>query len=721
MFGTLAKYIKGVSLALQVRSGAGGVYHAGARAAEGVQRAVQVIPAARLEVVTAAETVLAEGLAQNLEATPLEDLAKLGGRPGPFVAAGYRTVQSIDGKTVWQLQNIRGVGEVIATDMVAARERCKDSIKAGLRVLPDPDRPRASDDRLLVAVVRYDILTRQLPERLKSVQTKLAEAQAGLQALRAETRLWPVLFSLGEQATLAEKTAQAEARIRWLQEESAILERYTGELQPNPGEVRRQYQENSALFVAILENLLPTAQIALPPGEVGPDMRGGLPAEIADAVEALHLEKGPLLATLRRYQQFGAQYVICQKRTILGDDMGLGKTVQVLAAMCHLSAKGARHFFVVAPNSVLINWEREVAKHTGLKPTIIHGADREDEVAQWRREGGVGITTYTTLTRLAQLIGPIDLLAIDEAHLVKNPDAQRTQAVQFMAARAEYLVLMTGTALENRLEEMHTLVTMAQPDALTALQVLLKQFRPRPAEVRTGLAPVYLRRTQADVLKELPDLVLMDEHIPLEPKDKEAYAMAPDNLMNKRMAATLGQGNRDSAKYDRLRELFDGYREDGRKIAVFTSFLRVLEDVSQIAAGCEKIHGGVPTLERQRMIDDFTKKEGFAVLALQIDAGGLGINLQSAQVVILMEPQFKPSTERQAIARVRRMGQTRKVYAHRFIAQGTVDEALVLMVEQKAEIFEAYAQHSAVKQASQMAIDGASGALLEELKKAVGE
>lgn len=721
MFGTLAKYMKGVSLALQVRSGRGGVYQEGQRAEEGVRRTAQAIPAARLEVIAAAEAVLAEGLAQALQATSIEDLAKLGGRPGPFIAAGYRTVASIDGKSAWQLQNIRGVGEVIAADMVAARERCKDSIKAGLRVLPDPDRPRPSDDRLLVAVVRYDILGRQLPERVKTLQEKFTSARATLQALRSETRLWPALFSLSEQAALAAKTVQAEAHVRWLQEECATLERYTGELRPNPWEVRRQYQENSALFVAILESLLPTMQIALPPGEVGADMRGGLPAEIADAVEALQLEKGLLLATLRRYQQFGAQYVICQKRTILGDDMGLGKTVQVLAAMCHLAAKGARHFFVIAPNSVLINWEREVTKHTGLKPIIIHGEDRADEVAQWRREGGVGITTFTTLTRLAQLIGPIDLLAIDEAHSVKNPAAQRTQAVQFIADQAEYFVLMTGTALENRLEEMQQLVTMAQPGAQTALQVLLKQFNPRPAEVRTGLAPVYLRRTQADVLKELPDLVVVDEHIPLEPRDLEAYAAAPQNLMNKRMAATIGQGNRDSAKYDRLRELFDGYREDGRKIAVFTSFLSVLDDVAHIAGGCDKIYGGVDVLERQRMIDDFTKKEGFAVLALQIDAGGLGINLQSAQVVILMEPQFKPSTERQAIARVRRMGQTRKVTAHRFIAQGTVDEALVLLVEKKAQIFEAYAQQSAVKQASLMAIDGASGALLEELKKVVGE
>lgn len=719
MFGAFSRYAKGLTLGLQVRSGVGGVHTEGQRAAEGVQAALRAIPAAKLEVLAAAEAVVAEGLVKALQGVTLAELNEQGVRMGPLVAGGYRTLYDLEGKSSWQLQQVRGVGEVIAGSIIDIRDKYRQALKAEQRVLPDPDSPRPSDDRLLVAVVRYDALIRQLPERLIILQAKLTEAQGELRRLQQETRVWSLVFSLREQASLREKMVLATERVQWLQAESGILRKYALDLQPDARAVRRQYAENSAFFVAILESLLPSAQLVPVPGAAPEDMRGGLPAEIADAVEAFHLDKGLLVATLRRYQQFGAQYVVHQKRTLLGDDMGLGKTVQVLAAMCHLEAQGAQHFFVVCPNSVLINWEREVTKHTGLKPLVIHGDDREDEIAQWRREGGVGITTYATLTRLAALIGPIDLLAIDEAHAVKNPEAQRTQAVQMIADRATYFVLMTGTALENRLSEMQMLITMAQPPLKATVAGLLGQLRPRPAEVRAALAPVYLRRTQADVLKELPDLIQTDECIPLEPQDLAAYQAAPDNLMNKRMAATIGQGNRDSAKYDRLRELLDNYRDEGRKIAIFTTFLQVLEDVSVIADGCAKIHGGVTSEERQRLIDVFTKKEGFGVLALQIDAGGLGINLQSAQVVILMEPQFKPSTERQAVARVRRMGQTRKVYAHRFIAQGTIDEALVLLIKKKEAIFEDYAQHSAVKDASGMAIDGGSVAL-EELRRAIG-
>jgi SNF2 family DNA or RNA helicase len=279
---------------------------------------------------------------------------------------------------------------------------------------------------------------------------------------------------------------------------------------------------------------------------------------------------------------------------------------------------------------------------------------------------------------------------------------------------------MTGTALENRLAEMHTLVAAAQPELQDLLKQLLWQVRPKPNEIRRQLAPVYLRRTQADVLNELPDLVHNDEIIPLEPADRQAYESAPVHLMQRRLAATIGQGGLNSAKYDRLKQLLESYEDEGRKVAIFSTFLQVLSDVSELSGRCPVIHGGVATEERQKMIDAFTAKQGFAVLALQIDAGGLGINLQSAQVVVLMEPQFKPSTEKQAVARVRRMGQTRKVHAHRLIAQGTVDEALVALVEAKTKIFEDYAQHSAVKSASRMAVDGASGALLEQLKAEVG-
>jgi len=714
MFKSISQYFAGVGRAMQVRSGRGGVYADAGLASEQVKRLTQVLPKARAEIIAATEAIIQEAVLAEMKATPIAELKDFGASVGPLQSVGFRTVADLSGRSFGSLLNYRGVGDVTAEAAIRAFGLFQESARAHVRLLPDPDNRRPSDGRLLVALAKYETLVREISTRTEEAQERYVETGERLQALRAKTRVRDHLFSLGSQEQLARATSQLAAEFRWVNAEARNLSDYAERLTIDFAETWKRYAGNAATFIALLESVLP-ARVVAKGALAGPDMRGGLPAEIADAVEATQVDLRLLTANLRRYQQFGTQYIVCQKRVLLGDDMGLGKTIQVLAAMCHLAAQGKKHFFVVAPNSVLINWEREVKKHTKLNPIVVHGFDRDDELEQWQREGGVAITTYTTLGRLVDKITPFDLLAVDEAHSVKNPETQRTQSVVRLSGLTEHVVFMSGTALENRLSELQFLVKTVQPKVDAEVASLLKQVRPAPAEVRMKLAPVYLRRTQADVLTELPDLTETDEIIPLEPADVEAYRASPDNLMHKRLAATIGAGGRQSAKFDRLRELLEGYEEDGRKVAVFSFFRQVLDDVSATVGGCPQIHGSISAEERQLVLDRFAAKDGFGVLALQIEAGGVGINLQCAQVVILMEPQFKPSTERQAIARVRRMGQTRKVNAHRLIAKGTVDEALVLLIERKKQVFEDYAQHSSVKDASGMAIDAGSAAM-EELR-----
>ena len=718
MFSGITEYFAGIGRAMRVRSGQGHAQAERLRAYGELRRVDQAVPAARAEIIAAAEAVVAEGALAEMKATSVDELKDFGATVGPLQSAGFDKVADLAGQTVLSLQRHRGIGEVIATAAVQAYRTFEASVRARVRVLPDPDRRRPADTRLLVAVVKYETLLRELGTRPQEAQIRFNDAEERLTALRAQTRVRDHVFSFTAQQELARRDAGLAAEFRWVAEEARGLADYAQRLSFAPEAVWRRYADNSAGFIALLESILP-ARVVAQGALAAPDLRGGLPAQIADAVEATPVDLSLLTATLRRYQLFGTQYIICQRRVLLGDDMGLGKTMQVLAAMCHLAAHGKKHFFVVAPNSVLVNWEREVRKHTKLSAIIVHGADRDDELGQWQREGGVAITTYTTLVRLVEKIGTVDLLAVDEAHAVKNPTAQRTVAVRRLCGVADHAVFMSGTALENRLSELHVLVTTVQPKADAEVVTLLKQIRPAPAEVRTRLAPVYLRRIQADVLTELPDITETDEVVPLEPDDLQAYRASADNLMHKRLAATIGAGGRQSAKFDRLRDLLEGYRDDGRKVVVFSFFREVLDEVSLLVGGCPQIHGAISAEERQQVIDRFAAQDGFGVIALQIEAGGVGINLQCAQVVILMEPQFKPSTERQAIARVRRMGQTRKVNAHRLIAQGTVDEALVRLVAEKAKLFADYAHQSAVAEVSSSAID-ADSAVMEELRRAVG-
>jgi SNF2 family DNA or RNA helicase len=485
------------------------------------------------------------------------------------------------------------------------------------------------------------------------------------------------------------------------------------------GESLQRFRQNSAAWIAALEHLATQRPTSLPAPAAGraavedaPPIYGGLPAEIAARVETTPLQRGPLSAILRRYQEFGSRYLVLQGRCVLGDDMGLGKTVQVLAAMCHAHAEGAKWFFVVAPNSVVANWEREVRKHTRLHPVVVHGADRDQELARWKRRGGVAITTYGTVGRLASRVERLDFLAVDEAHYAKNPDAQRTQAVANLASRSSRVVLMTGTALENRLAEMSSLITLAQPGMRGSLERLIGfGGRPNPRVIRTELAPVYLRRTQADVLVELPERIEIDEWVEPSEEDLAAYRNTPAVLVYKRMAATIGDGTRTSAKYERLREIVDEHLSQGRKVLVFSFFLQVIADVCDLVGDTAQITGGTSHGERQRIIDEFTTAPDARVLVGQIDAGGIGVNLQAAQVVIIMEPQLKPSTEWHAIARAHRMGQSKTVTVHRLMVRGTIEERIVELLRKKTEIFRTYADDSAMREASSMATD--SGDSLE--------
>ena len=706
MFGALASYLSGVSAAFRTKVGDGPLFATVAAAEPEARQVALILPAAKAGILAARDAIVEAEVGRVAAATPIAALADFGARVAPLASAGFRLVADLRGQGMASLMAREGIGEVTAGAAISAVQAFLEQARAEVRLMPDPDERRAGDTALLLAVVRYEALLRELPSRSEALASRQQALSAAARRLRDGTVPAEHLFSAAKRAARAAEEARLKPEADWVLAEARILNRYARELTFDEASVWKRYAENAAAFVALIEGATSVAPGVARVATGLPDQRGGLPAEIADAVEATSLDLSLLTATLRRYQLFGAQYLVHQRRSLLGDDMGLGKTVQVLAAMCHLAAQGRRRFFVVAPNAVLINWEREVHKHTRLGAVVIHGFDRDDELAQWRRDGGVAITTFATLGKLVDRIGPVDLVAVDEAHSVKNPDAQRSQAVARLAASADHVAFLTGTALENRLEELQHLVLTVQPGLRDALGGLLGQARPKPAEVRLKLAPVYLRRTQKDVLKELPDLLEIDELIPLEPADREAYAKAPMNLMQKRLAATIGVGGQQSAKYDRLRDLLEHYREEGRKVVLFSYFRQVLDDVGVLTGGCERIDGGIAAEQRQAILDRFTAREGFAVIALQIDAGGVGINLQSAQVVILMEPQFKPSTERQAVARVRRMGQTRKVVAHRFVAAKTVDEYLVLLIKRKAQLFEDYAQQSAVKAASAMAVDG---------------
>ncbi|MBM7824758.1 ERCC4-related helicase [Arcanobacterium pluranimalium] len=431
-------------------------------------------------------------------------------------------------------------------------------------------------------------------------------------------------------------------------------------------------------------------------------IRGELPEEIATKVQETQIDTDLLTANLRGYQKFGARFVLSQGKVVLGDEMGLGKTLEALAVLAHLYAQGKRYSIVVCPAAVVTNWLREIAAKTELSGYRIHGANKHSEALLWQKNGGIAVTTFETLAWFEGFLrdakSDVVCTVVDEAHYIKNPDAKRSLRTARLIAQARYAVLLTGTPMENRIDEFRHLIRYIRPDLAIHSSVLPKRFRKQ-------VAPAYLRRNQEDVLNELPELVEIEDWLPMSKGDREIYenAVRDGNFMAMRQAAMLSS---DSTKIERLRQIVDEAKENGHRVIIYSYFLTAMNRLrEEFPQAFGPLTGSVSSVKRQEIVDDFSNADAGAVLLAQIVAGGVGLNIQSASVVIICEPQLKPTTEWQAIARAHRMGQLESVQVHRLITEEGVDERLFAVLHRKSELFESFAKVSLLAQTSSEATE----------------
>ncbi|WP_203898757.1 DEAD/DEAH box helicase [Virgisporangium aliadipatigenens] len=439
---------------------------------------------------------------------------------------------------------------------------------------------------------------------------------------------------------------------------------------------------------------------------------GNLPEDIVKAVRDQPLNGEHLTASLRGYQSFAVRFAVVQRKVIIGDEMGLGKTFEAIAVLAHLRSRGENRFVVVCPAAVVTNWVREVSNKSKLKAFRVHGAERDRAARLWERDGGVAVTTFETLAAW-QPGANLACVIVDEAHYIKNPQAQRSQRTAALVQRAARAILLTGTPLENKVSEFRNLASYVRPDLTVDSEgdaLSAKAFRRQ-------VAPAYLRRNQEDVLSELPGLVEVEDWLPMSKEDAAAYRAAVDsgNFMEMRQAAM-----RQGAKSEKLRRLIEIVREaeeNERRVIVFSYFRAVLDLVAQALPGpvFGPLTGSVDADERQRMVDDFAAADHGAVLVAQIVAGGVGLNVQAASVVIFCEPQLKPTIEAQAIARAHRMGQVRSVQVHRLLSEESVDQRIVELLEAKRKLFEDFARGSDIADAAPDAVDLSEAQLAREV------
>lgn len=450
----------------------------------------------------------------------------------------------------------------------------------------------------------------------------------------------------------------------------------------------------------------------------------------------------PLAAILRPYQKLGVAwlwYLYGQKLGgILADEMGLGKTLQALALLAarHGRPPSARDpvpgqplpSLVVCPASLMENWRREAERFTPQLRTLVHHGDRRAKGAAHFSGYDLIITSYGTLTRDEDdfSAATFDIILADEAQHLKNRRTQAAQSLRTLRGRGRFL--LTGTPLENSLDDLRSLFEYLMPGFLAAVPPGVRGADRAwyDERLRVQTAPYILRRTKLAVAPELPEKI--EQTIWCEPTaaqadlyrrtrektEQELYQLAATGASEGRMRmATLTQLLRlrqiccdprllegetaDSAKLGAFRELLAESIDEGHRMLVFSQFTSLLdllgeELVAQEIAHC-RLDGSMSAKARQAAVDRFQGDATIPVFLISLKAGGTGLNLTGADVVVHYDPWWNPAAEAQATDRTHRIGQTKVVTSYKLICSGTVEEKVMALQDTKrallADVFEA--------------------------------
>jgi superfamily II DNA or RNA helicase len=445
-----------------------------------------------------------------------------------------------------------------------------------------------------------------------------------------------------------------------------------------------------------------------------------------------------LRATLRPYQREGVDWLAFLRDAglgaVLADDMGLGKTLQ---ALCVLQGRA----LVVCPRSVLHNWAAEIQKfRPGLSVNAYHGPNRELTGAS------VTLTTYALLRLDLERLSAEswDAVVLDEAQAIKNPDSQVARAAYRLSAA--FRICLSGTPVENRLEELWSQLHFTNPGLLAGR----KDFERRYADpiqagtaaaaerLRRRIRPFVLRRLKRDVAAELPPRTDVTLEVELDELERNTYdavraatrkdvveklaaggnvLAALEALLRLRQAACHagllpGQSAETSSKVSRLLLALEDAAADGHKALVFSQWTGMLDLVEphlrEATLPFVRLDGS--TRDREGVVNQFQSAAGPPVMLASLKAGGTGLNLTAADHVFLLDPWWNPAVEEQAADRAHRIGQDRPVFVYRLVARDTVEAGILALQKRKRALAE-----TALGEAS-----GAAGITREELLELLG-
>ncbi|MBY0756375.1 DEAD/DEAH box helicase [Clostridium sardiniense] len=426
-----------------------------------------------------------------------------------------------------------------------------------------------------------------------------------------------------------------------------------------------------------------------------------------------------LNATLRNYQVAGFKWL--NEITALGfggilaDDMGLGKTIQVIAFI--LSQKKTKTL-IVMPTSVIYNWKDEFERFAPtLKLGLVHGSKASrGKVLDDYKKYDVILTTYGTLKNDEEKYNDLifDYLIIDEAQNIKNHSAQATVSVKKIKSKCN--IALTGTPIENNLMELWSIFDFVMPGYLFTKERFRERFVGNDdiGELKTLITPFILRRLKKDVLDELPDKVEKKYLVELNSKQKQIYKSYVKEVKMKietskdkvNLFAYLTKLRElcldpslvipdyvgKSAKLNIVKELVEEASESRKKILLFSQFTSVLKKIEEDFKGNGVnylyLDGSTSARDRVERVKEFNEDEDIKVFLISLKAGGVGLNLTSASLVIHFDPWWNPAIEDQATDRAHRFGQKNTVEVIKLVAKDTIEEKIVLMQEDKKELIQ---------------------------------
>lgn len=452
-----------------------------------------------------------------------------------------------------------------------------------------------------------------------------------------------------------------------------------------------------------------------------------------------------LNAELRPYQKEGFKWI--NEITDLGfggvlaDDMGLGKTLQIIAFL--LSQKKSKSI-VVVPTSVIYNWMDEFEKFApSIRVGLVHGskAKRDRVLRDFKRGLGIKVeeenlkeksyekydvllTTYGTLKNDEKAYENLsfDYCIIDEAQNIKNPAAQATLSVKNIKSRCN--IALTGTPIENNLMELWSIFDFVMPGYLFTKERFRERFildESNLSELKSLITPFILRRLKEDVLSELPEKLEKKYLVEMKGKQKQLYSFyvkAIKNELNANKSSEKSGKNKinlfayltklreicldpsmvvpdykgESSKLTVVKEIVKDASESGKKILLFSQFTLVLkkieEDFKKEDISYLYLDGETSAKERVERVKKFNEDSNIKVFLISLKAGGVGLNLTSASVVIHFDPWWNPAVEDQATDRAHRFGQENKVEVIKLVAKDTIEEKIVLMQEDKRELIQ---------------------------------